>query len=313
MGFIAYIFIATCVAFFSMNAGAEVFVDKGVPYANGPKLVGELAITVTTEDSPRHVKAFFPLGEGDFPVIYYIGGLSSLVPSELYSIILSKIAAHGFFVFGVDYYFPADSVKQDGQGVGDAVDVYFREFNFLQKFMVNKTVGVPRWDLTGLLCHSAGCGDTLDMIEKNIFPFKATIFMEPYSQVVHANKTMAITVPALMYGTQLAEEGLPRCNVPGYDYLQFYDVWKCPRIAIKVADFGHCDMLDPVGWEACHLTHFCKTNNDTQLNHYRQTVHGIVSGFFIATLQGYGQSIVYVQDVKNIPIKVLVSKNDWNC
>ncbi|WAR12211.1 hypothetical protein MAR_026391, partial [Mya arenaria] len=226
--------------------------------------------------------AFFPLGEGDFPVIYYIGGLSSLVPSELYSIILSKIAAHGFFVFGVDYYFPADSVKQDGQGVGDAVDVYFREFNFVIAEIHGEQ---NRWSSTMGPDWAA-------------LPFC-------WLQVVHANKTMAITVPALMYGTQLAEEGLPRCNVPGYDYLQFYDVWKCPRIAIKVADFGHCDMLDPVGWEACHLTHFCKTNNDTQLNHYRQTVHGIVSGFFIATLQGYGQSIVYVQDVKNIPIKVL--------
>ena len=64
---------------------------------------------------------------------------------------------------------------------------------------------------------------------------QATGFLEPYSQLVHKQTSVRYTLPALMYGTQLAEEGFPACNVKGYDYEQFYTVWKCPRIAVEVA------------------------------------------------------------------------------
>jgi len=59
------------------------------------------------------------------------------------------------------------------------------------------------------------------------------MFMEPYSQLVHGGTPVATTVPAFMYGTRLAEEGVVRCNVPGYDYMAYYKVWKCPRIALR--------------------------------------------------------------------------------
>ena len=71
--------------------------------------------------------AYFPLGPGNFSVIYYIGGLSSLVPAEAYSIFLSKLASHGFFVFGVDYYFPLSK----GDNVGADIDIYLEELAFV--------------------------------------------------------------------------------------------------------------------------------------------------------------------------------------
>lgn len=37
-------------------AGQGVFVDEGKPYAVGPLKVGELAVTESTDDSPKHVK-----------------------------------------------------------------------------------------------------------------------------------------------------------------------------------------------------------------------------------------------------------------
>lgn len=37
----------------------------------------------------------------------------------------------------------------------------------LKTYMRNRTIGVPRWDDMGLLCHSAGCDDTFRMIETN--------------------------------------------------------------------------------------------------------------------------------------------------
>ena len=42
-------------------------------------------------------------------------------------------------------------------------------------------------------------------------------------------------VPGFMFGTELAEKGVTKCNIPGIDYKQFYSVWQCPRIQIEVA------------------------------------------------------------------------------
>ena len=65
------------------------------------------------------------------------------------------------------------------------------------------------------------------------FVLQSTAFLEPYSQVIR--QPVNYTIPGLMYGTQLAEEGVPSCNIKGYDFEQFYEQWKCPRIAIEVA------------------------------------------------------------------------------
>ncbi|KAH3776459.1 hypothetical protein DPMN_177918 [Dreissena polymorpha] len=65
--------------------------------------------------------------------------------------------------------------------------------------------------------------------------FKASAFMEPYSQLVHGTKLNNYTVPSLMYGTPLSEDGFPNCNVRGYDCIQFYNIWKYLRVALEVA------------------------------------------------------------------------------
>lgn len=67
---------------------------------------------------------------GNYGVIYYIGGLSSVVPAEAYTIVLSKISAHGFYVFGVDYYFPVEGRKK----LGEDVNIYFEEIEFVSSF-----------------------------------------------------------------------------------------------------------------------------------------------------------------------------------
>jgi len=66
-------------------------------------------------------------------VIYFVGGLASLVPAELYSIVLNKVARHGFFVFGVDYDFPLAAGAREGvTDLGQDIGVYFRELEFVR-------------------------------------------------------------------------------------------------------------------------------------------------------------------------------------
>lgn len=70
---------------------------------------------------------YFPQEPGEYAVTYFIGGLGGYAPVEFYSIFMSKIASHGFFVFGVDYAWPVsnDSV------VTEDVNKYFEELSFV--------------------------------------------------------------------------------------------------------------------------------------------------------------------------------------
>lgn len=82
---------------------------------------------------------YFPLELGDYAVIYFIGGLSSIVPAEFYSIFLTKLASHGFFVFGVDYDFPLMGDRYGKQpNLKQDINKYFEELEF---------VGIRHWHL----------------------------------------------------------------------------------------------------------------------------------------------------------------------
>ncbi|KAK3611444.1 hypothetical protein CHS0354_027169, partial [Potamilus streckersoni] len=102
-----------------------------------------------------------------------------------------------------------------------------------------------------------------------------------------------------MYGTQLAEEGLNKCCLPGTDFRQFYKIWTCPRLTLEVADFGHCDILNREFWGVC--THICTKSNETRLDEYHTFIQGAISSFFISTLQGRQDAITYLSDTTKIP------------
>ena len=72
---------------------------------------------------------YFPQEPGAYAVVYFIGGLGGYAPVEFYSIFMSKLASHGFFVFGVDYAFPVED--EEGNTVGEDVNKYFAELSFV--------------------------------------------------------------------------------------------------------------------------------------------------------------------------------------
>ncbi|KAL3859429.1 hypothetical protein ACJMK2_009652 [Sinanodonta woodiana] len=300
--------IFTVVVYFVLLHHIElIFVDNGNPYENGPLPVGELTLTETEDKSPLHTKLYFPLPKNEFPVIFFVGGFDGVVLAEFYEITLRKIASHGFYVFGVDYKFPAVS---DVPQLPD-LKPFYDELNFIHQYMPNKTLGTPLWNKMSLLCHSSGCDITLRMIRENSTRYTSTVFLEPFSFDVQTPVTD--TIPAMMYGTEYCEEGLATCCVKGKDYARFYDIWKCPRIKVEVASFGHCDILDPIPRQVCKTTHFCKISNETNVDNYRQFVQGAISSFLITELQGRPDAISYIADQTKVPLKLLIDTADLHC
>lgn len=84
----------------------------------------------------NNISAFFPLENGDYPVVIFLGGLNTYVLSELYTVVLSSIASHGFFVFGVDYQFPVydermQFTKPQKYGKQD-IDKFFKQLTWVR-------------------------------------------------------------------------------------------------------------------------------------------------------------------------------------
>jgi hypothetical protein len=78
--------------------------------------------------------AFFPLEVDEYPVVFFLGGLNTYVIAEFYSTVLSDIASHGFFVFGVDYEFPVydDGHKSHKPSYGKQdIDKFFKQLTWV--------------------------------------------------------------------------------------------------------------------------------------------------------------------------------------
>ncbi|KAL3859428.1 hypothetical protein ACJMK2_009651 [Sinanodonta woodiana] len=308
MKFLTFIASLVCVLGYEV---LSIYVDWGNPYDMGRLPVNDLTITETIDKSPLHTTAHYPNQSGEYPVVFFIGGMNGYVLSEMYTDVLRMVAAHGFIVFGVDYKYPA---LNDGENIFKPIlkqdlKPYFNEIDFLKTFMVNKSPAKPVWNKLALMCHSSGCDCTLRMLRMNTTMFTSTVFIEPVS--FDAFEKVPNPVPALMYGTELSEKGLTKCCLPGTDFRQFYKIWKCPRLALEVADFGHCDILNREFWGVC--THICTKSNETRIDEYHKFIQGAMSSFVISTLQMRQDAITYLSDTTKIPVKLLEHQTDLNC
>ncbi|VDI71522.1 Hypothetical predicted protein [Mytilus galloprovincialis] len=292
--------------------GNNTYVDTGNPYTDRPLKVGGLTLSKTGQKSPLHTKVYFPLEPGFYPAVLFIGGFDTYVLAEYYETVLSRIASHGFFIFGIDYAFPLE--KQNLINAGELkqdISKYFEQHAWLQHYMTNKTLGTVSWNSTALMCHSSGCDATLKMIREKPTMFTSTIFLEPVSFDV--KEKVDIRMPAFMYGTELSTVG-HQCVIPGFSYNKFYEIWGCPKIVMEVADFGHCDILDTVPWTGCKDVHFCTiTPNVTKLTEYKEFVQGATSSFLVSSLQGRTDAMKYITQKPLIPLRLLELRSDLNC
>ncbi|XP_070182764.1 uncharacterized protein [Littorina saxatilis] len=258
-----------------------------------------------------HTVAFFPLQEGEYPPVLFVGGLDGLIPAEMYMDVQTLLASHGFVVFGVDIKFPLLQYDVSERDVGDDVKSLFNQLDWLRGYMENRTEARIAWNSTVLACHSAGCDATLKMIQQNHTVAKASVFLEPFSNV--ATEQVDVKIPVLSYGTQLSEEGFPQCAVAGKDWKQFYNIFSCPRVLMEAKGFGHCDILDPIPWQACHDIHFCTTTNNTRNADYRKFVQGAMSAFLAGTLEGDTDALTYILNTTRVPVDLLDLRHDLEC
>ena len=134
------------------------------------------------------------------------------------------------------------------------------------------------------------------MVRTNASIANASIFLE--GGYLKANETHPSFArhPALMFGTQFAPRHgkiLPAACDLAYQPDELYSFWSCPRVKMNATGYGHCDIIDDLGWEACHISNFCFTTTENDRDTYRLFLQGIISAFLITYVQGYPNATQY--------------------
>ncbi|KAI8772843.1 chlorophyllase-1 [Biomphalaria glabrata] len=292
------------------------------PYNPGQYGVDSLDFSPQKDGIPLHTKVFFPKSTGKFTPIVFIGGLYGWVVSESYSTLLSNLASHGYIAVGMDRFYldqtdlsPPDFKprKISGlEGESQALQLYFNTTQWIKTHLKRQIVATADWNKTSLLCHSAGCDDTLVMVNLSRTIAQASVFLDPMSVNAMILQPIESKVKVLAYMSQLSEEK-PMCCIPGTDYKKIYDLVNCTKVRVQVKDFGHCDILDDLLWEACHIVHACRTTDNTKLGIYRNFTTGVIDGFLQWTLHGNVDMQKYVTNQAYMPLPLVDLAFDLTC
>ena len=82
-------------------------------------------------------------------MIFFVGGLNGYIWAEWYSLYLKMLAAHGFFVIGVDYKFPLMSHFYN-ENLSQDIPKFFEELDFVSSYYVSNVMFRKRvtatWD-----------------------------------------------------------------------------------------------------------------------------------------------------------------------
>ncbi|XP_064601089.1 uncharacterized protein LOC135467254 [Liolophura sinensis] len=197
----------------------------------------------------------------------------------------------------------------------DALDVKVR--HFMERFemmrtniniLLSKHIQGVTANLNNITfgSHSAGAEITIAMMKLNHQGIKASVFLEP--MVMYLNTTIPFELPAVMFGTQLSEEGssilFPPCVFPQYDFTHVYGNWCLQKFKWRPRATGNCDIMDPEGRNMCREMHLCKMVPNADLQSYQLYIQGLTTGFLDWVLHKR-QDISYLTNSTLAPIPLM--------
>eukprot|EP00042_Codosiga_hollandica_P038752 m.317436 g.317436 ORF g.317436 m.317436 type:complete len:319 (+) comp55474_c0_seq1:813-1769(+) len=271
----------------------------GNPYTESGNLNPvQFYMTPKEKLGPMHAYVISPSVPGNYSIFIFDGGMHGFIISEAYSKVLYNISDHGFIVVGLDPSFPADphsTVRENPYNrtvLGEEIDAILHS---IQAQINQRATGVIA-DTSRLSfgCHSAGCGNLFHYFQTNSSILSAFVFLEPF--VEDPLTAMSnYSIPVLAYGTQMSTE-FPACTFYRTGFHPIYDYWNCPKVLVNVTNFGHCDFLDTLAWEACHDIHMCKSDKKGDRALYREYVQGLVSAFLTTFVNNYLYAYAYLSN-----------------
>jgi len=281
-----------------------LYVDEGEPYDDGPLLdtIRRVELRRNETGIPIYTTVFYPDYTDDTVGLYfYLGGWGSTLPGDSYAETLTDVASHGFVVAA------AWSLFSNGSSADP--QTFLNLLDWLQDNLDQYVTSRIDWGAVGYGCHSAGCGQILPLTDLRPDIPQSLVFLEPFW--LRFTEPSDLKIPAFMYGTELSDYS---CSIPGFDYYRWYDQWTCSRFLHRIADVGHCAVLDQVWWEACRLVGACNVGTGENLARHRQYVQGVTAAMLMGTVQGQtARMLPYLTAASHIPENLIDLKADFSC
>jgi Chlorophyllase len=293
--------LATAVS--SPSAPRTLYSFKGDPFTadEGPLKVGRRVIFPSFD---RYMtEMHFPETPGNYPSLFFVGGIGGEIPAIFYSELLRRIASYGVVVLGFNLEDPFDKT-----------DDFFRELTYLRKELDTRTadylpegVWADVYDHSMFACHSGGCYTEAAILRSNASVVQGAIFFDPVGYV-WSDET-AVSFPILFEGSQFGASFPLPCASAGMSFHTFYKHWSSPKIVMNVTGAGHCDWIDDYLVPECSI--FCKSG-DVKIWPFKRWASGQAVAMMGSAVLDNCDMVKYLLDPSSMPTAVTHVTHDFS-
>mmetsp|Transcript_1887 Transcript_1887/g.4251 ORF Transcript_1887/g.4251 Transcript_1887/m.4251 type:complete len:318 (-) Transcript_1887:28-981(-) len=282
-------------------------------------LAGCAAVPVMNTTLPKQegfeIQVFAPAQSAQFPVVFFVGGLSADVPVKFYSDLLNGIASSGYVIVGLGHLAIPNYPKQ-GRSFHQVMQ--WAEGGGLTAALAQAGVAATV-DLTkaAVMAQSAGNHVAGQGLADGCSLAKGFIMIDPVDGVdpfgiIHTEdlitpgRKLNFTIPALQLDNALdpvkAKPLFPACAPAKLSGDRWYNAMAGPVWNVHAANYGHVDCLDDGAAAAAGLV--CKSDPTYPNAPYKAALADAATLFLRALFNGETANFAALEDAAHFGVNV---------
>merc|ERR1712215_621655 len=277
-----------------------------------------------------------PDAEGNFPVIYFLGGLGGIIPGVAYDTLMRGISSHGYIVLQpwVLISNPGDNYAAEWLvGVQEWIEDNLE--GKLHGDNINGGMHIDNDDVF-LMGHSSGSHVIVEYLKHHCNKVKGQILFSPVDGfdpfglvdmfAITPGEYLNYDTPTLLImtgldntpGSNIIGSMTPPCAPDELSNMRFYNAMPSNTWLVNATAYGHGDCLDELYYNAMQLIHFCGTDKDQDRVSYRSFISGEIVSFLSAMLYDCNY-LMYIEDPSTMPVLATTIAKDsttdtqWTC
>jgi len=277
-----------------------------------------------------------PDAEGNFPVIYFLGGLGGIIPGVAYDTLMRGISSHGYIVLQpwVLISNPGDNYAAEWLvGVQEWIEDNLE--GKLHGDNINAGMHIDNDDVF-LMGHSSGSHVIVEYLKHHCNKVKGQILfspvdgLDPFGLVelfaITPGEYLNYEVPTLVIMAGLDNQPgfnignlVPACAPDDLSNTRFYNAMPGNTWFVNATAYGHGDCLDEFYYDAMMAIHFCGSDKTQDRVTYRSFAAGEIVSFMNAILYGQCDELMYIEDPSRMTVDATVMKKEsvtgsgWEC
>jgi len=308
------------------------------PWADGPYNTEHKLYNGFLNNGLDHeLDVWAPTAAGSFPLLYFLGGLGSMIPGVAYSKVMKRVASHGYIVMD-PWAILVNPIHNYEAGWLVDVQTWVEEHleERLHKDGFNSGLHLD-FEKVVLMGHSAGSHVIVEYLKHHCNKVKGQIIFsgvdgfDPFGLVdlfaITPGQYLNYAVPTLVMmagldntpGTNIIGELTPACAPDDLSNMRFYNAMPGATWMVNATAFGHGDCLDEFYYDVMQAIHFCGTDKTQDRVSYRTYVAGEVISFLAAILDGNCEALQNIEDPDLMPVDTIAFKKadvtgePWEC